>query len=81
MLFSFSAILDYSLTDFLNLSRHRDAVTHCVATKTDFIVTASCDGHLKFWKKQDGGIEFVKHFRAHLGNIQGLAANVSGTLL
>jgi peptidylprolyl isomerase domain and WD repeat-containing protein 1 len=61
--------------------RHRDAVTHCVATKTGFIVTASCDGHLKFWKKQDVGIEFVKHFRAHLGNIQGLAANVSGTLL
>jgi peptidylprolyl isomerase domain and WD repeat-containing protein 1 len=56
-------------------------VTHCVATKTGFIVTASCDGHLKFWKKQEGGIEFVKHFRAHLGNIQGLAANVSGTLL
>ena len=33
---------------------------------TDFIAIASQDGHLKFWKKQDG-IEFVKHFRAHLG--------------
>ena len=35
--------------------------------RTDFIATASQDGHLKFWKKQEDGIEFVKHFRAHLG--------------
>lgn len=60
---------------------HRDAVTHCVATKTGFVITASCDGHLKFWKKSEVQIEFVKHFRAHLGNIQGLAANISGSLL
>ena len=26
------------------------------------------DGHVKFWKKkEDEGIEFVKHFRSHLG--------------
>lgn len=30
-------------------------------------MTASQDGHVKFWKKQESGIEFVKHFRAHLG--------------
>ncbi|KOB77811.1 putative peptidylprolyl isomerase domain and WD repeat containing 1 isoform 1 [Operophtera brumata] len=30
---------------------HRDIVTHIVVTKTDFVVTASQDGHLKFWKK------------------------------
>ena len=35
--------------------------------RTDFIITASVDGHVKFWKKQEEGIEFVKHFRAHLG--------------
>jgi peptidylprolyl isomerase domain and WD repeat-containing protein 1 len=36
--------------------------------RTDFIITASNDGHVKFWKKCDGeGIEFVKHFRSHLG--------------
>lgn len=45
---------------------HRDAITHIVVTKTDFIVTASIDGHLKFWKKMEDGIEFVKHFRSHL---------------
>lgn len=35
--------------------------------RTEFIITASCDGHIKFWKKQDEGLEFVKHFKAHLG--------------
>lgn len=38
-----------------------------LASRTDFIITASVDGHVKFWKKQEEGIEFVKHFRAHLG--------------
>ena len=45
---------------------HRDVVTHLVVAATDFIVTASRDGQLKFWKKQQTGIDFVKHFRAHL---------------
>ena len=38
-------------------------------SRTDFIITASCDGHVKFWKKKEGEIEFVKHFRAHLGKV------------
>jgi len=50
-------------------------------SRTDFIITCSCDGHIKFWKKQETGIEFVKHFRGHLGNIQDISINVSGTLL
>ena len=36
-------------------------------SRTDFMITSSCDGHVKFWKKKEGEIEFVKHFRAHLG--------------
>lgn len=60
---------------------HRDVVTHLLVTKSDFIITASIDGHLKFWKKQSFGIEFVKHFRAHLGNIECIATNSTGTLL
>lgn len=35
--------------------------------RTHFLITASIDGHVKFWKKQEQGVEFVKHFRAHLG--------------
>jgi peptidylprolyl isomerase domain and WD repeat-containing protein 1 len=46
---------------------HRDVITHTVSTRTDFLVTASADGHVKFWKKKEQGVEFVKHFRAHLG--------------
>ena len=78
---------------------HRDVLSHILVTQTDFLITASQDGHLKFWKiltaeylKQqqqtatkyelsknsdkdndhasnflNGPIEFVKHFRAHLG--------------
>lgn len=34
---------------------------------TNFFITASCDGHVKFWKKTGDEVEFVKHFRAHLG--------------
>ncbi|KDR21487.1 peptidylprolyl isomerase domain and WD repeat-containing protein 1 isoform X1 [Zootermopsis nevadensis] len=60
---------------------HRDVITHIVVTKTDFIITGSCDGHIKFWKKLQELIEFVKHFRSHLGPIQDLAANSGGSLL
>lgn len=48
--------------------------------RTDFIITTSVDGHLKLWKKQDNGIEFVKHYRAHLAPITGVATSVDGTL-
>lgn len=60
---------------------HRDIVTHILSTKTDFIITASIDGHVKFWKKMEEGIEFVKHFRSHLGPITDLAANVNGAYM
>ena len=54
---------------------HRDVVT-CVtvAASCDFLMTGSADGHLKFWKKRPGGLEFVKHFRAHKGPIDGEVA-------
>lgn len=48
--------------------------------RTDYIITTSIDGHLKFWKKQDTGIEFVKHYRAHLSTIVGVSASVDGQL-
>ncbi|KAF6258211.1 hypothetical protein COO60DRAFT_1295463 [Scenedesmus sp. NREL 46B-D3] len=59
---------------------HRDTVTHVVATPTDFIITGSADGHLKFWKKQEQGVEFVKHYRSHIGAVDGLAASHDGSL-
>lgn len=38
------------------------------------------DGHLKLWKKQEVGIEFVKHYRAHLTPITGVSASADGQL-
>ena len=41
------------------------AVTRvAVAQGTDFFITASADGHIKFWKKQPQGVEFAKHYKA-----------------
>uniref|UniRef100_A0A3Q3W9J8 peptidylprolyl isomerase n=1 Tax=Mola mola TaxID=94237 RepID=A0A3Q3W9J8_MOLML len=61
---------------------HRDVITHIVCSKTDFIITASQDGHVKFWKKkEEEGIEFVKHFRSHLGVIESIAVSAEGALL
>eukprot|EP00066_Takifugu_rubripes_P003104 XP_003965443.1 PREDICTED: peptidylprolyl isomerase domain and WD repeat-containing protein 1 [Takifugu rubripes] len=60
---------------------HRDVITHIVCTKTDFVITASQDGHLKFWKKNEHeGIEFVKHFRSHLGVLESIAVSSEGAL-
>ncbi|KAJ3934869.1 MAG: peptidyl-prolyl cis-trans isomerase [Lentinula lateritia] len=60
---------------------HRDTINFCLVTKTDFLITTSVDGQLKLWKKQDTGIEFVKHYRAHLGPITGVSASTDGQML
>lgn len=40
------------------------AVTQvAVAQDTEFIVSGSADGHIKFWKKQAKGVEFAKHYK------------------
>lgn len=38
-------------------------------------------GHLKFWKKKALGIEFAKHFRAHVGPIEGLAVSINPSIV
>ncbi|UPR01954.1 cyclophilin-type peptidyl-prolyl cis-trans isomerase [Chloropicon primus] len=62
---------------------HRDDVTHILSTgsKSDFVITASRDGFIKFWKKGKEGIEFVKVFRAHLTHITSMACSLDGALL
>ena len=57
---------------------HRDVIDFVIATPTNFIITASVDGHVKFWKKIEEGIEFVKHFRAHLSAVVGLCGSYDG---
>ena len=44
-----------------------------LSTRTDFVLTGSADGHLKFWKRKADGVEFVKHYRSHPGAIVSMA--------
>ena len=60
---------------------HRDVINFVVVTRgTDFVITTSIDGHLKLWKKQEQGIEFVKHYRAHLAPVVAVSASADGQL-
>mmetsp|Transcript_17494 Transcript_17494/g.43979 ORF Transcript_17494/g.43979 Transcript_17494/m.43979 type:complete len:649 (+) Transcript_17494:75-2021(+) len=61
---------------------HRDTVCCAISSvSTGFLVTGSVDGHIKFWKKQYEGIEFVKHYRAHVGALASMAMTQDGRLL
>lgn len=61
---------------------HVDTISHVIVTPTtDFLITASVDGAVKFWKKTAGGIEFVKHFKAHKTSIEHVASSADGSLL
>lgn len=46
---------------------------------SDFIITTSVDGFVKFWKKMARGIEFAKEYRAHNGRIQCTCLSADGT--
>jgi peptidylprolyl isomerase domain and WD repeat-containing protein 1 len=60
---------------------HRDVVTHVCVTKTQFLITASADGVIKFWKKTTNGIVFVKSFKSHTGPIEDLSVTPTGSEL
>ena len=45
---------------------------------TDFLITSSIDGTVKFWKKVAVGIEFVKEFKAHAGEIKSVSVSQDG---
>ncbi|EMR70678.1 putative cyclophilin-type peptidyl-prolyl cis-trans isomerase protein [Eutypa lata UCREL1] len=49
-----------------------------VTPLTDFIITSSFDGVVKFWKKIAQGIEFVKEFKAHQGEIRSVSVSQDG---
>ncbi|KAF3040835.1 hypothetical protein E8E11_003703 [Didymella keratinophila] len=58
---------------------HRDQLAFTTFTPyTDFLITSSVDGVVKFWKKDFGGIEFVKEFKAHTGEICSVNASADG---
>ncbi|RYO76868.1 hypothetical protein DL766_008835 [Monosporascus sp. MC13-8B] len=49
-----------------------------VTPLTDFLITSSVDGVVKFWKKIAQGIEFVKEFKAHQGEIRSVSVSQDG---
>ena len=58
---------------------HKDQLSFVTFTPlTDFLVTSSVDGAVKFWKKGVIGIESVKEFKAHNGEIKSVNVSKDG---
>lgn len=58
---------------------HKEQLSFVTMTPgTDFLITTSVDGVAKFWKKTAEGIEFVKEFRAHQGEVRGVSVSADG---
>ena len=58
---------------------HKDQLSFVTMTPhTDFLITSSIDGVVKFWKKMAVGVEFVKEFRAHAAEIKGVSVSADG---
>ena len=58
---------------------HKDQLSFVTLTPfTDFLITSSIDGVVKFWKKIAVGIEFVKEFNAHVGEIKNVSVSQDG---
>jgi peptidylprolyl isomerase domain and WD repeat-containing protein 1 len=68
-----------SATRYSKSLMHQEQLAFCTFTPhTDFLITSSVDGFVKFWKKVSEGIEFVKEFKAHAGEILSVSASVDG---
>ncbi|PGG99847.1 hypothetical protein AJ79_08399 [Helicocarpus griseus UAMH5409] len=58
---------------------HKDQLSFVTLTPhTDFLITSSIDGVVKFWKKMPVGVEFVKEFRSHVGELKGVSVSPDG---
>jgi len=58
---------------------HKEQLSFLTMTPvTDFLITSSIDGVIKFWKKVADGIEFVKEFKAHQGEIRSVSVSQDG---
>ena len=60
---------------------HKEQLAFATFTPhTDFLMTASIDGQISFWKKATGGehVEFVKQFKAHTAEITATAISWDG---
>lgn len=58
---------------------HKEQLSFVTMTPfTNFLITSSVDGVVKFWKKVAVGIEAVKEFRAHIGEIKSVSVSQDG---
>ncbi|KAK0666241.1 hypothetical protein QBC41DRAFT_154772 [Cercophora samala] len=58
---------------------HKEQLSFLTMTPlTEFLITSSVDGVVKFWKKVADGIEFVKEFKAHQGEIRSVSTSADG---
>ncbi|KAI9745684.1 MAG: hypothetical protein M1818_001218 [Claussenomyces sp. TS43310] len=57
---------------------HKEQLAFLTMTSTDFLITSSVDGVIKFWKKGSEGVEFVKEFKAHIGAIKSVSVSADG---
>ncbi|RAH48950.1 WD40 repeat domain-containing peptidylprolyl isomerase [Aspergillus brunneoviolaceus CBS 621.78] len=58
---------------------HKDQLSFLTVTPhTDFLITSSIDGVVKFWKKMAVGVEFVKEFKAHSTEIKHVSVSADG---
>lgn len=58
---------------------HKDQLSFVTVTPfTEFLITSSVDGVAKFWKKIAVGIESVKEFKAHVGEIKSVSVSQDG---
>ncbi|KAI1166466.1 cyclophilin-type peptidyl-prolyl cis-trans isomerase [Nemania serpens] len=57
---------------------HKEQLSFVTVTRTEFLITSSVDGVVKFWKKGAQGIEFVKEFKAHQGEIRSVSVSQDG---
>mmetsp|Transcript_46289 Transcript_46289/g.53346 ORF Transcript_46289/g.53346 Transcript_46289/m.53346 type:complete len:669 (+) Transcript_46289:30-2036(+) len=61
---------------------HKTTVTDIVMSEsTHFLITSSQDGNIKFWKKDQELVEFVKNYQAHNESICAIALSGDGTRL
>lgn len=61
---------------------HKETINYVLCSPlTDYIITFSVDGHIKFWKKVFQLIEFAKNFKAHSGLITGASLSKNHDLL
>ncbi|KAI8961717.1 hypothetical protein F5Y11DRAFT_325073 [Daldinia sp. FL1419] len=57
---------------------HKEQLSFVNVTRSDFLITTSVDGVVKFWKKIEQGIEFIKEFRAHQGEVRSVSVSHDG---